>query len=63
MNALCGADGKTWFTVRYAAFPDVDSVQVGLHAIGLQRTLGVSLIERSAEPSSDLAIQAERLSS
>ena len=63
MNALCGADGKTWFTVGYAAFPVEDPVQVSLHAIGLRRTLGVSSVERSAEPSNDLAIQAERVSS
>jgi hypothetical protein len=34
VNALCSADGESWFTVGHVAFPVQDPVQVGLHAIG-----------------------------
>jgi hypothetical protein len=40
VNALCSADGKTWFTVGHVAFPVEGPVQVGLHAIGsIDRTI------------------------
>jgi adenylate cyclase len=40
VNALCSADGRRWFTVGQAAFPEGDPVEVGLHAIGnIDRTI------------------------
>ena len=40
VNALCGADGKQWFTVGHVAFPVDDPLQIGLHAIGnIDRTI------------------------
>lgn len=39
-NALCSADGVSWFTVGHVPFPVEDPVQVGLHAIGnIDRTI------------------------
>jgi class 3 adenylate cyclase/tetratricopeptide (TPR) repeat protein len=35
VNALCSADGESWFTVGHVEFPVEDPVQVGLHAIGM----------------------------
>jgi regulation of enolase protein 1 (concanavalin A-like superfamily) len=40
VNALCSADGQSWFTVGYAEFPVEDPLEVGLHAIGaIDRTI------------------------
>jgi regulation of enolase protein 1 (concanavalin A-like superfamily) len=40
VNALCSADGETWFTVGHVPFPVEDPLQVGLHAIGnIDRTI------------------------
>jgi regulation of enolase protein 1 (concanavalin A-like superfamily) len=40
VNALCSADGVSWFTVGHVPFPAEDPVQVGLHAIGnIDRTI------------------------
>jgi hypothetical protein len=40
VNALCSADGVSWFTVGHVAFPAEDPLQVGLHAIGnIDRTI------------------------
>jgi hypothetical protein len=40
VNALCGADGKEWFTVGQVEFSVEDPVEVGLHAIGnIDRTI------------------------
>jgi hypothetical protein len=40
VNALCSADGETWFTVGHIEFPVEDRVEVGLHAIGsIDRTI------------------------
>jgi tetratricopeptide (TPR) repeat protein len=35
VNALCSADGESWFTAGYVDFPVEDPVEVGLHAIGM----------------------------
>jgi DNA-binding SARP family transcriptional activator/class 3 adenylate cyclase/regulation of enolase protein 1 (concanavalin A-like superfamily) len=35
MDALCSADGETWWSVGHAAFPTEDPVQIGLCAIGM----------------------------
>jgi hypothetical protein len=34
VNALCSADGHTWFTLGQVEFPREDPVEVGVHAIG-----------------------------
>jgi tetratricopeptide (TPR) repeat protein len=34
VDALCSADGESWFTVGHVAFAVEDPLQVGLHAIG-----------------------------
>jgi hypothetical protein len=40
VEALCSADGESWFTVGQVPFPVEDPVQVGLHAIGnIDRTI------------------------
>jgi hypothetical protein len=40
VNALCSADGESWFTVGHAEFPPDDQLQIGLHAIGyIDRTI------------------------
>jgi tetratricopeptide (TPR) repeat protein len=40
VNALCSADGESWFTVGHTEFPAEDPVQVGMHAIGaIDRTI------------------------
>ena len=40
VNALCSADGESWFTVGHAEFPVEDPVEVGLYAIGnIERTI------------------------
>lgn len=40
VNALCSADGQSWFTVGYVEFSVEDPVEVGLHAIGnIDRTI------------------------
>ncbi len=35
MNALCNANGETWFTVSHVDFPVDDPLQVGLYVIGM----------------------------
>ena len=35
VDALCSADGETWWSVGHAAFPAEDPVQIGLCAIGM----------------------------
>jgi regulation of enolase protein 1 (concanavalin A-like superfamily) len=35
VDALCSADGETWWSVGHAAFPVDDPVQIGLCAIGM----------------------------
>jgi class 3 adenylate cyclase/tetratricopeptide (TPR) repeat protein len=35
VNALCSADGESWFTVGHVEFPVEDPLQVGVHAIGM----------------------------
>jgi hypothetical protein len=40
VNALCSADGRSWFTVGHVEFPVEDPVEIGLHAIGgIDRTV------------------------
>ena len=40
VNALCSADGESWFTVGQVEFLVNDPVKVGLHAIGsIDRTI------------------------
>ena len=40
VNGLCSADGKEWFTMGYATFPEKGPLEVGLHAIGaIDRTI------------------------
>jgi hypothetical protein len=40
VNALCSADGQTWYTVGRVEFSVPDPVEVGLHAIGnIDRTI------------------------
>src|SRR5207249_1215835 len=34
VNALCSAEGQSWFTVGHVEFPSVDPVEVGLFAVG-----------------------------
>lgn len=40
LNALCSADGQSWFTVGHVEFPVKDPLEVGVHAIGnIDRTI------------------------
>ncbi len=40
VRALASADAREWFTAGEGAFPAMDPVQIGLHAIGaLARTV------------------------
>jgi regulation of enolase protein 1 (concanavalin A-like superfamily) len=40
VHALCSADGESWFTVGQTRFPVGDTIEVGLHAIGMiERTI------------------------
>lgn len=34
VKSLCSPDGKAWFTVGEADFPENDPIEIGLHAIG-----------------------------
>jgi len=35
IGALCSLDGEQWYSVGHTTFPVDDTVQVGVHAIGM----------------------------